>query len=370
MSIRTLEKQKSGYSKFAVSFAILYCLIFLNVFQTPNEIWPYYSLVVLTQSRFRIEEILLYLTLGIFSIIATFHYEDTTVFYDLVYLFIIIRTCFALHYLRHAEKLVIGYIFEIFIIISIVFGVLQLRLPFIMELTYFYFSGRPDQSIDLLINTRQAALLIGPEPAYTGVHLISMLLFINTHSNRFTASVIYTIILVILTKSIVVIFAAVCLLTYISFLHRRKLIMYLMGVVLIFVYGIYFEFINSLLERFAYFVTKLVRTGSLLEAEAALGSIRLQQIFKTQLQIFIFDYSKPFSVFGTFSTVLMSPIFATITLAIVCKIFHIKFKIFPFIFVFLFGPVLLWPILYSLLSGKSNASDNSVTLSNKNFRLL
>lgn len=337
---------------FSNLFAISYCLIFFNFLELPYEVWPYYALPILFKTLFRVQEIIIYLIIGCFALLSFLLYEDSQIFLDLLFLFILIRTCFVVNEMELKEKLAICSIFEIFIIISILVGLLQLQFPQVIEVTYQYFSARPEQSVDLLYNLRRSALLIGSEPSYTGIHLLSMLLFISLYRNHYYRFIFYSTIIVILTKSIVVIFGVSLFIIYIGLIHKKKIMTLILIFIAMLFCFIFFESFKNILYRFVYFVSVFIESGDLLEAESKLGSIRLLQMYKSLMQIFIFEYSKPFSVLGTFSMILMSPILAVATLLLICKICRSRPKIFPFIFVSLFGPVLLWPLLYLFLERK------------------
>jgi len=331
-------------------FALSYCLIFFNVWGLPNEIWPYYFLIVAIDIRFKIFELILYAFLFLASICAAILYSDLLILREFIYVIIVIRTCFWINSRSfHDISIIIKY-FQYFIFISIIWGVIQLILPQATAFTYMFFSGRPEQSTQLMFEIRNAATLIGPEPAYTAMHLLSMLLFINSNKDYYYFSIFCAFVIVILTKSIVAAFFAVIFITYVSFLSQRKFALLLLVIVCGCLSFYFYDAISQQLPRLVNFISAFLSGYDLLQSEQTTGSIRLQQIMLTQFKLVIFEFTKPFTIFGAISLIFTSPIIALFILFVFIIKFRKQFSWLSLLFPFLFGPVLLWPLLYSIIS--------------------
>lgn len=299
--------------------AISYCLIFFNPLTLAHEIWPYYIVFCLTITYKYVDLfiILAYFTLAVLAALIRDYFPVIDVLQGLV----VIQTCLYLSKLDTDQMHNICYVFEKFMILSVIVGIMQFLLNNFQEVTYSFFSGRPSLA-EHLLKDRKVVTLLAPEPAYAGAHMTSIFMFLlYCRRASFVISILF-IILLIMTRAISIlallplIFGlAICTQRY----QRRAIIFVLSMLTILVVFE--GDILAKLFYRLIQFAQYWFETGSVFAAENQLGSVRMGQVRDTVFTLFNDTYVKPYSFIGnlnivTYSSliIVMLPMLATLVL--------------------------------------------------------
>ena len=189
-------------------------------------------------------------------------------------------------------------------------------MPSLQELTYTFFSGRPSLA-EHLLNDRKVVTLLGPEPAYTAAHILSIYLFLMySKQNTFVMSSLF-LLLMLMTRAntVIMILPLVVMFGVLTkrFSPRRLVIVFAAIAGGIYIFAGHLKF---LFYRLIDFFELLYETGSVLEAENELGSVRIDQIVNTVFTFFSEDYVKPFSFIGNLNITTFSLSLAFVSIVI------------------------------------------------------
>lgn len=273
-----------------------YCLIFLNPLSLANEVWPYYIIFCFTYS-YKAHNIFLIIGYAITVSVGLF-FNDGILLLDVFQALLVMQTCIYLSTLRESQKDKICQVFERFILISLVVGIAQFSIDRVQEHTYFFFSGRESFADGLLID-RNVVSLLAPEPAYAAAHLLSIFLFLM-YCRRFSWLIPFTfVVLMLMTRAVSVWLILPSVIAFAVATNRLPMKYLLVGLFSMIILLIYFwENLEKLFSRLLIFVEYVVAYGSILSAEAELGSVRIGQIVSTSFTFFNDEYVKPFSFLG------------------------------------------------------------------------
>lgn len=273
-----------------------YCLIFLNPFSLANEVWPYYIIFCFTYS-YKAHNIFLIIGYAITVSVGMF-FNNGILLLDVLQALIIMQTCIYLSTLRASQNDKICFVFERFILVSLVVGIAQFSIDRVQEYTYLFFSGRESFADGLLID-RNVVSLLAPEPAYAAAHLLSMFMFLMYCRRLNLFILLVFVVLMLMTRAVSVWLILPSVIAFAIATKRLRMEYLLGGLFLMIVLLIYFwENLENLFSRLLMFIEYVVAYGSILSAEAELGSVRIGQIVSTSFTFFSDEYVKPFSFVG------------------------------------------------------------------------
>lgn len=334
---------KNGY--FGGIFAILTTAIFLNLFSSENEIYPYYAVLLLFK-KYDIKIVRFCLLIMIFSIFNFLILDHSRSIINGIISIVVLLSISVYHSLSKEDVSALCKVFKIFLFINFVVCFMQFLFPSFYSSINPFFSSRGIEHV-LVLTERFAVSGLGPEPSYTGALIcgITLTLYLNKSLNILDILIIF--IQLVLMKSIS---AFIIILIYFIFMillrkniSKKNIFKFLIAFLLVSFVALFslYTRIESLLNA----EIKIESLEDIINIESVWGSTRLQNIYSA-IQLYNGDVGNGYSIGACLAFIFHGLILLIIALIITGFNIHTNFLNFiPFLILAIFtGPALIWPL--------------------------
>jgi hypothetical protein len=329
---------------YVIFFSLSTCLLYLNLFDTNFEVFPYWLLLFFF-NKIRINEYLVLTGLSILGFLNQYLYPESRAFIDAIQIISLFMGIIFFNQLERREKFYLRKIFLCFIVINFFVMLFEYFNPEFQDFITNHYANRGNVA-EMLIESRNHGVTgLSPEPSY-GASLIMALTFAS-HQIKKLKMVFLPVIFfqMIMFKSLLgFAYLSFFLSTYfLGLIKTKRNIFNLSAFALLLLISILITLRLDIFTRAFMFIEDF-NNGGLKYADFNQGSYRMLTLLNS-MSFFNKDYETSFSLFSRISNLFHSVFISYLLLLFISlnKRYNFNDKSIFIFFYFLGSPIILWP---------------------------